>query len=341
MAKINLLTIHWGKCYGAVMQTYATCKLLEESGHEVHVINLIHPSTKKTYKRLRKWVDLFREFQFYLFKKKYFSNLTSKSYEILYNKLPSADYYAVGSDQVWNKDITAPFYLDYFLHFVPNGIKRISLSSSFGKTEWNQEETLTNEVKNELNKFVAVSVREDSGVELLHDIFNISSIQLPDPTIGYGSFDKLLPNRNPKHQLFTFLFKNTLESKAIVEGCASQLHIPVYKNNRLNSYFRNGPIDWLSNIANSDFVITDSFHGLALSLLFNKQFIVLCANEKKFTRLSSLLRLVKLENRFVKSFSDFENRKFELLKHIDYSMVNKILESERRRYQLYIDKNIK
>lgn len=258
MAKINLLTIHWGKCYGAVMQTYATCKLLEESGHEVHVINLIHPSTKKTYKRLRKWVDLFREFQFYLFKKKYFSNLTSKSYEILYNKLPSADYYAVGSDQVWNKDITDPFYLDYYLHFVPNRIKRISLSSSFGKTEWNQEEALTNEVKNELNKFVAVSVREDSGVELLHDIFNISSIQLPDPTIGYGSFDKLLPNRNPKHQLFTFLFKNTLESKAIVEGCASQLHIPVYKNNRLNSYFRNGPIDWLSNIANSDFIITDS-----------------------------------------------------------------------------------
>lgn len=142
MAKINLLTIHWGKCYGAVMQTYATCKLLEESGHEVHVINLIHPSTKKTYKRLRKWVDLFREFQFYLFKKKYFSNLTSKSYEILYNKLPSADYYAVGSDQVWNKDITDPFYLDYYLHFVPNRIKRISLSSSFGKTEWNQEVTI-------------------------------------------------------------------------------------------------------------------------------------------------------------------------------------------------------
>jgi len=137
------------------------------------------------------------------------------------------------------------------------------------------------------------------------------------------------------------LFKNTLESKAIVEGCASQLHIPVYKNNRLNSYFRNGPIDWLSNIANSDFIITDSFHGLALSLLFNKQFIVLCADEQKFTRLSSLLRLVKLENRFVKSYSDFENRKFDLLKHIDYSMVNKILESERRRYQLYIDKNIK
>lgn len=40
MAKVNLLTIHYGKCYGAVMQTYATCKMLEDAGHSVCVINL-------------------------------------------------------------------------------------------------------------------------------------------------------------------------------------------------------------------------------------------------------------------------------------------------------------
>ena len=41
MTKVNLLTIHYGKCYGAVMQTFATCRMLEQAGHTVRVINLI------------------------------------------------------------------------------------------------------------------------------------------------------------------------------------------------------------------------------------------------------------------------------------------------------------
>lgn len=341
MATINLLTIHWGKCYGAVMQTYATCKLLEAAGHEVRVINLIHPSVKNTYKRFRKWVDLFREFQFYLFKRKYFSNLTSKVYSIDPERIPKADYYVVGSDQVWNKDITSPFYLDFFLKFAPKDSQRVSMSSSFGKSDWIEDDITTKAVRKELSSFKAISVREDSGVKLLHDVFNVSATQLPDPTIGYGHFDHLLPTNKPKLQLFTFLFRNTDETKAIVDSCASLLGLPVYKNDRIHSYLLSGPLDWLSNIANSKFVITDSFHGLALSLLFNKQFIVLCADEKKFTRLESLLRLVGLEDRYVKTFHDFEARKNELLSPIDYSNVNITLDSERSRYNHFIKKNIK
>ena len=318
------------------MQTYATCKLLEEAGHEVRVINLIHPSTKYTYNHIRKWIDLFREFQFFLFKRKYFTGLTRKTYSLSYDNLPTADYYVVGSDQVWNKDITKPFYLDYFLRFVPDGIKRVALSSSFGKTDFDDDEAEINDIKNELLKFLAISVREDSGVDILRNVFNINGIQLPDPTIGYGKFSHLLKSNKPKHQLYTFLFKNTAESKRIVSACSSILDVPIFNNSRIHSYFRNGPIDWLSNIANSDFVITDSFHGLALSLVFNKQFLVLCADEKKFTRLSSLLRQVKLEKRYVRSYSDFLERKNELLAPIDYSIVNSILDREKRRYSQFI-----
>lgn len=51
--RINLLTIHYGKSYGAVMQTYATCKLLEQAGHEVTVINLVHPNSRCSVKTKR------------------------------------------------------------------------------------------------------------------------------------------------------------------------------------------------------------------------------------------------------------------------------------------------
>ena len=82
MTKVNLLTIHYGKCYGAVMQTFATCRMLEQAGHTVRVINLINPSQKGNWKSIHYWMDCVREFQFWLFKKKYFSKLTNKAYSI-------------------------------------------------------------------------------------------------------------------------------------------------------------------------------------------------------------------------------------------------------------------
>ena len=109
MAKINLLTIHYGKCYGAVMQTFATCKMLENEGHSVCVINLINPAQKGNWKTFQFWKDSVREFQFWLFKKKYFSKLTNKAYSIQDISLPNADVTIVGSDQVWNRDITGCF----------------------------------------------------------------------------------------------------------------------------------------------------------------------------------------------------------------------------------------
>ena len=83
MAKINLLTIHYGRCYGAVMQTYATCRLLEEAGHDVTVINIVHPRLKNHYKSFRKLSGIITEWQFYIFKKRYFSKMTSKTYSIV------------------------------------------------------------------------------------------------------------------------------------------------------------------------------------------------------------------------------------------------------------------
>lgn len=117
MTKVNLLTIHYGKCYGAVMQTFATCRMLEQAGHTVRVINLINPSQKGNWKSIHYWMDCVREFQFWLFKKKYFSKLTNKAYSIKDINLPKSDVTVVGSDQVWNRDITGCFGNSFFLDF--------------------------------------------------------------------------------------------------------------------------------------------------------------------------------------------------------------------------------
>ena len=251
MAKINLLTIHYGRCYGAVMQTYAPCRLLEEAGHDVTVINIVHPRLKNHYKSFRKLIGIITEWQFYIFKKRYFSKMTSKTYSIDDQKLPDADYTIVGSDQVWNRDITGDFGNAFFLDFVPENQKRIAFCSSFGKSVWKEDENYTQSVKSEFDKFLAISVRETSGVKILNEIFGIKGISLQDPTIGYGKFDSLILNKEEKNCIFPFLFSYTFETQNKAQLIAKELSCPLYVSNRLDNYFCSGPRHWLTNIYNS------------------------------------------------------------------------------------------
>ena len=339
MARINLLTIHYGQCYGAVMQTYATCRLLEQHGHTVRVINLINPKQKGNWKRLSFWKGCIREFQFWLFKKKYFSKLTNKSYSIDDINLPDADITIVGSDQVWNRDITGAFGKTFFLDFVV-GQKKIALSSSFGKSTWEEQDDYTSEVKELLSMFTAISVREYSGVKILKDIFNIQSYNLLDPTLGYGVFDDIILNSRRNHYIYSFLLLNDESAQKRTSYIANELGLRVYKDNYFSARFLNGPWSWLTRIKNSEFIITDSFHGLALSIVFNKQFIVFCASEEKFTRLSSLLRLLSLERLHVSSIEDFMMRKDEVMTPIDYTYVNSVLRRHQEQFHEFICKYV-
>lgn len=339
MARINLLTIHYGQCYGAVMQTYATCSLLEQHGHKVRVINLIDPRQKGNWKRLSFWKNCIREFQFWLFKKKYFSKLTNKSYSIDNINLPDADITIVGSDQVWNRDITGVFGKTFFLDFAM-GQKKVALSSSFGKSIWREPDDYTCSVKELLSEFAVISVRESSGVEILKDVFNLQSYNLLDPTLGYGVFDNVILNNRKIHQIYPFLLLNDEAVQKRISYIANTLGLRVYNDNFISSRFMNGPRSWITRIKNSEFIITDSFHGLAFSLIFNKQFIVFCASDEKFTRLSSLLKLLSLEGRYVSSLEDFIKRKNEIMRPIDYTYVNSVLSHHQELYHEFIDEYI-
>lgn len=340
MAKINLLTIHWGRSYGAVMQTYATSKLLEKNGHDVTVINIIHPKEKRFYKRFRSLYYLFIDFQFYCFKHRFFPKLTSKMYGLVSAKLPSSDYIVIGSDQVWNRSITCPMDMAYYVDF-DEKVKKVSLASSFGKSDWNEDAEYTRVVKKCLDNFNAISVRERSGKEILSDVFGMESTVLIDPTLAYADFEGLVLDKRKKKQIFTFLFGgNKQETKDIVKAISNDLDLPVFRHSKLSYYLNNGPRKWLTNIRNSSYVITDSFHGLAFCLIFKKEFFVLCADEKKFTRLKSLLDLLGLQNRYIESLDDYQQRKLMLLESIDYSSVNSILQNEQNKYNHFIQQYI-
>ncbi len=340
MAKINLLTIHWGNCYGAVCQTYATCKVLENLGHEVTVINLIHPRAKKTYNSITKLSYSTIDLSFYRFKKKYFSKMTKVMYCISPADIPQAEYTIIGSDQVWNRDITTDLRLSYFLNFAKD-TKRISLASSFGKSEWNESPEYTELVKRELEKFTAVSVREDSGVRICKEVFGINAVHVVDPTLGLYDFSEFIINQPLKNEIFEFFILRDKTSCQIKSRISSLLELPIHSENRISSRLSMSPVHWLNNIYNSKFIIASSFHGLALSLIYHKQFIVLCADKKKFTRLESLLQLVGLSHLYIPSLEYLEQNINILTTPIDYEKVDDILKRESEKFKNFIRTNIK
>ena len=339
MSKVKLLTIHWGLSYGAVMQTYATCKILEKLGHQVSVINLIHPKMRKFYTQLRSYLLFITDVQFGLFKKKYFKNLTEKKYFIDRNAIIDADYIIVGSDQVWNRDLTGPIDLSFFVDFEEN-IPKISLASSFGKTNWTENQCYTEKVKMLLAQFKHLSVREDSGREILENVFNLKSTVLIDPTLAYGYYDDLILNNKQVQSIYTFFIQRRDVNQEITNYISEDLCLPIFRHSRISHYLKNTPRNWLTYIYNSKLVITDSFHGVVFSIIFKKQFVALCAEESKFSRIKNLLDILGLTDRVVYSIEDYENRKDKINRKIKYDEVESILTEEREKFYEYVRHSI-
>ena len=260
--------------------------------------------------------------------------------------IPDADYTIVGSDQVWHALITKENKLSYFLDFADN-TKKLSLASSFGKQQWTEDEEYTKKVRECLSAFSAISVRETTGVDICRDTFGVKATCIIDPTIAWGRYENFI-NKKPRKQIACFILNgdntlcyNVVDRLIVATGMKAKM-LDYYsgpKYQYLNS-FEKSPVKWLNEIFNSEIVVTDSFHGVAFSLVFKKQFFVVLTNVKQFERISSLLRKVGLENRVITSMEDFNKRQSYLLSPIDYQYAQKVLEEEQRSYYSFAKNNI-
>lgn len=344
MAKISLLTIHWGNSYGAVLQTYATVKILKNLGHDTIVINLIPKRFKNRIWTINYYLRLhfIKDFQFFLFKKKYFKKMSKVVTSLSEIEMADYDYIVIGSDQVWNENITKENFDDFFLPFKTKA-KKISLASSFGIDTFDD---IPNDklafMKNALSDFLAISVRENSGVQFLTSKLNINAQQLCDPTLAYADFDDFTQGKEKNNMLYPFLLDKTKEKISIIELISKELNLPIFNYNFIRRKFIASPVQWLKRIKSSKAIVTDSFHGLAFSILCHKDVYILPTKvSSQFTRLQSLLALVGLEYRYVESVEYLREQKQVIFMPINYSNVDSILLKERTKFYSFIKKNIK
>ena len=143
------MTIWHCSNYGAELQTYATVRTLTELGHQVEVIDFRltekFPMTIK--EKVAAFINslTFSDYKFNCFWKKFIKNKTIhyRNLEELKSNPPKSDCYIVGSDQVWNEEITRKKADVYFLNFGNENVLRMSYSSSIGVDYWNGSEELT------------------------------------------------------------------------------------------------------------------------------------------------------------------------------------------------------
>lgn len=333
---IALFTYFAADNYGATLQAYATIKVLEQLGHEVELVNYVIPEPKRSV--LKNLILYPKHIKFNRFRKKHFRYLSKyyASYEDLVNHPPKADCYLVGSDQTWNADISKQLAKGYFLDFGLESVLRGSYSASIGKTVWEDTEWITKaDVQKALDNFNFLSIREQTGVELLRKEFGKEATLVLDPVFLFKSYPELVGDVEDGNELIIYKLINSAQFYDKVKGVAAHIGITCRSIGSIRQIagckcsYPESVEDWIRRIATAKYVITDSFHGIVISILYHRQFVFCIGNSKRATRILSLLKLLGLEERLIQDNILDEEIVEILYTKIDWNKVEHKLDSLR------------
>lgn len=326
--KIGIITFHWATNYGAVLQAYALQQYLIKAGHEVKIIDYV-PATITVKQCIIAAKN--RDFGFFRqekhlksFRKRHLDLTDSKymSHKSLKKMAQDFDCIIAGSDQIWNESFTlhgeGKVTLSYFLDFAKDKVKRVGYAVSFGFTKPSNE--YIEAVKDEINKFSAISVREANGVNIIN-AFGLSSVLVCDPTALLEKSDYLsvIDNRIDDHgSVFAYILR---ENQVDAWNTAKYVG-DVFKCDVNTGRYIGSMEDWISAIYNAKFVVTNSFHGVMLSLILNTPFIVLTIKGSGMnSRITTLLESVGLSSRTLETYSA-ETIKAIMSDEIDWETVS-------------------
>ena len=332
MSKVALITIFSINNYGSVLQAYASQRMFELAGVECEIINYRYPNAwhyangfgkiplaKRVAiavaKPLLKAFDIpshhvsfdrLREFcRSHLRLTRVFGSLQEM------DRADWSGYDAVvaGSDQIWN-----PRFLNgdkaFMLSFVPEGVRRLSLASSFACGSL--PEGFIPHYRKWLGRFDAITVREPAGVDIVRNQLrlDIDTASVPDPTLLLSADEwrrvaapamKSLPDEPyivlyPLHYAFEcrpYIY-NVARRMQQLTGClvVALGSDPEWPSDLRVENRRNASVEeFVALMSNARCVVTSSFHGTAFAVNFGRPLIsIVPSGASGDDRQSSLLR---------------------------------------------------
>ena len=362
--KIGILTLPLNNNYGGMLQAFALYQFLKNQNHDAYLIQ------KEAYRpKWKRWtIGLLEKIPFQDLKKyrstaiknkyhrpfidKYISEKTKAIYTTKELEAVSLEHdfdaVIVGSDQVWRLEyIDDGYFSSYFLDFIkPPKTLKISYAASFGKDTW--EDTVKAPLVEELlHKFDAISTREISGVQVCAQQFKLNECaHVLDPTlmVDRSVYDCFLtpPSSSHNKTLLTYILDHNQNKNNILDDVTNnlpELHtlVQIYKNDQHTPQFT--VAQWVNLFADADFIVTDSFHGMVFSIIFNKQFVVIGNNNRGLARFSSLLSMLGLESRLV-----IDNAEYDIpglmQQKIDYTVIESVLSNLKRQSKYFLESSL-
>ena len=336
--KIGILTFHFPINYGAVLQTFALSKACELMGGDVEVINYFSTDQERAnsiffdkrrgwlksllyvlmvlphWQELRRKKHRFREF----IKNHIKISARFKTLGELKQGLAPKDIYLTGSDQVFNpvSDRNIKVYYQSF-HDKRMGIKA-AYAPSFGISLFSED--LTKKIKPLLGDFAYLSCREDDGAAYISRLVGKSIQTVLDPVflLSASEWIKCLEAELPvNHHKEKYILVYDLNGRDNLISMAKKMklvcNLPIIclttkKYNvwryRVDEIIMDaGPLEFISLIRDADTVVTDSFHGTAFSIIFNKKFVTYNALPRASMRITSILNKLNLQNHFVEDIN--------------------------------------
>ena len=333
--KIGIFTFHWATNYGAILQAYALQEYLKSQGNEVEIINykpkkydfswinvVRHPSNLLRLRSVlldrdkEQCLQQWRENNLCMTERFY----TTDDLKIIANDY---DAFISGRDQILNPSFTIcgegnPTSA-YYLSFAGTTKQRIGYAVSFGCTKYPDD--AKRYAKEWIKSFDKIGVRERTGLDILKELeYTRPQSIVPDPTILYGSklFEKLdIEENSDKDYLYVYMLRGRTVCPEYLKNVQTKI-VYADDNGKTATMER-----WLGRIRNAGQMITNSYHGMIMAILFHIPFAVLLETKGGIgmnDRFYTLLKTLKLEGRIVgNSYSDI-NAVFS--KKIDWHMVD-------------------
>lgn len=330
--RVGILTFHHTYNYGASLQAFALQTYLESLGHEVFIINYLNDKMYEEFRfsvfskkhslrynllklynvpsqlRKRKRFDSFDKNYLHITKKRL------RTSEELSALLKDFDRIVVGSDQVMNL-VGTGFDYNYYLDFDIPSYKKATYAPSFGLQ--NLDEDIKKKIAELLSDIKYLNSREENGTELIKELTGRDTPLVCDPTFllekeqweRYAILPKL---KQPYVLIYSFnaypaIEKAAMEKAKEIGGIVVDIHrfIPQYKKGYCLKRDI-GPLEMIGLLLGASYVFTNSFHGAAISLNFNKNVIIfkhpIDESKGQFNsnlRLITLARVLGIEDRLV------------------------------------------
>lgn len=319
----GIITFHCSYNFGSALQAYALQTAIDSLGLHAKIIDYRSRDFNK-YRILRVkrptrlLHDLLwwkrhrnRKTAFESFWSSYF-NLTRERYSYrnegkLRELQEEFDFFICGSDQIWNLDCTKGVVKPFFLSFAGDK-RRIAYAPSLAHTSFNHRYFDKDLVAGLLKSFDYLSVRELETVPLFQPLVDKKIKVVLDPTLLLESDsyrNMLSATAQVEPYIFVYLLRDCPELIKSAEAMSGRLGMKVYYIAERNlpipnaiNLFGVGPEEFVSLLAHSELVLTNSFHSTVFSILFKKPFRVF-ATDSSASRMKDLLVDLGLSERCV------------------------------------------